>query len=170
MDSASWWWRYAAVLTVVCGLVLGGCPADDDDSSGDDDTAGDDDVGDDDAATEFYLAQELAGVTSGTPCPDCDYTLDITYTTALEEGTCAVCIAFPDGLVTLAYDSDYQGQYTVILLGVGGQWYFWYLAYPGAGGHSLEFESFGGGYTQTGYWDVSGDNSTMTGKAYNSEP
>jgi len=165
MQSASRWLRVAVTFLLASSLLFLGCPEDDDDSAGDDDT-GDDDVGDDD--TVFYQDQDLSGVTSATPCPSCDYTLDVTYTTFLSEGTCTICLAFPDGTYTLAYDSDYYESYQVILLGIGGQWYYWYGVEEGET-HTLEFDYQGGGYTQSGYWDMTGDTS-MTGKAFNSEP
>ncbi len=167
MDSAWWQWRLAGWLVAACILALGGCPADDDDSA--DDDAGDDDAGDDDM-TLFSLEQDLAGTTSGTPCPSCDYTFDVTYTTVETTGTCIECRIFPDGTWTLAYDSDYLTSYPVVLLGTGGQWYFWYYALLGEDGHTFAYEYDGAGYTQTGYWDVAGGNASMTGKAINTEP
>ncbi len=138
-----------------------------DDDVGDDDT-GDDDVGDDDTApvsmwgkawnaeTGGYLTeQDLSGPPAASPCPTCDYSFDVQYTTVSTTGTCSACAAFPDGTYGLAYDSDYyNGTYTVILLDYGGTWYFWYMAYPGQGGHYLEFAYSGTGYTQYGYWDI----------------
>jgi hypothetical protein len=168
-------------LTAILGLgvALYGCPPttpgddDDDDDAADDDAAdddasdddaGDDDMGDDDAGDDDAVGntvQSLTGVTSTTAtCADCDYTFDITYSTTEGGGS---QYALADGMYTLAYDSDYQGAYTILLFHYGGSWYYYYMAYPGQGGHTLEYVYASWG--QYGYWDVSGD--AMTGEATN---
>jgi len=167
------------------GLALYGCPPttpgddDDDDDAGDDDAgdddAGDDDMGDDDAGDDdarvvvagTYVEQSLAGATSTTATmADADYTFDITYTTVSSTGTSQY--AFPDGVYTFAYDSDYQygGYDAPSIFWYYGSWYWYYIAYPGQGGHTLEYAYPSWG--QYGYWDVTGG-TAMTGMAINTQ-
>ena len=117
---------------------------------------------------EYEIVQELSGVTAADPCPECDFTFDITYTTLSETGTCqALCgFVFPDGLHTFGYSHDYQGVMIYFSYYEYSGWYMWY--YASFDGSHLEFWWHGHGYTQGGYWDVDGE--TMTGMAINTEP
>jgi len=181
----TWGWR---ALLLLLGIGLLGCfevrngpdydddTVDDDswgDDDGGDDDAGDDDGGDDDDGAGCYLEQTLDGVPAASPCPDCDYTFDVTYTTVDSDGSCTLGPPFADGVHTLAFDSDWtylsSGPYEVILIDDNG-WRFWYRAYSGQGGHSLEFSYQGNGYTMSGYWDIAGEGAAMTGLAINTEP
>ena len=119
-------------------------------------------------SSEYELVQELDGVTAADPCPDCEFTFDITYTTVSETGSCgALCgFTFPDGVHTFGYSDPYQGVMIYFSYYEYAGWYVWY--YAEFDGTHLDFWWNGHGYTQGGYWDVAGD--TMTGLAINSEP
>jgi len=168
-------WRWAWLLVALCAAAWLGCPAGNDDDAADDDAAdddaADDDGADDDSADPYARDQTLLGteITDEEQiCQSCNYTFEVTYLTADEDGECNYCGFFPDGVYTLAYDSNYYGGGSAIFYGYGGHFYYWYAAYPGAGGHSFEFYYQQGGYTQMGYWDV--DHGSMTGMAYYTEP
>ena len=143
-----------------------------DDDAGDDD-ASDDDAGDDDGGGTCTLEQSLSGVPSSSPCPDCDYTFDVTYTTVSSEGSCTLGAPFADGVHRLALDTDWtyltNGPYEVILVDDNG-WRFWYHAYPYQGGHSLEYGYQGNGYSMSGYWNIAAEGAAMSGLAINSQP
>jgi len=167
------WWIFLAA----CGLALAwlGCPQDDDDSAGDDDAgdddAADDDSADDDSADPYSRSQDLSGTLVSEDdggCTTCTYTFEITYLTDTVVGSCSACSFFADGVYLMAYDNSFYGGGAALLYGYGGKFYYWYAAYPGAGGHTLEFYYQYGGFTQFGYWDVAGD--TMTGKTFYTEP
>jgi hypothetical protein len=118
--------------------------------------------------SEFDLVQELSGVTSTDPCPDCEFTFDVTYTTVSQSGSCYLTcdFLFQDGDHTFGYSSA-QGMVMVYFSYYQyGGWYGWY--YATFDGSRLDFYWNGHGYTQGGYWDV--DGGTMTGLAINSEP
>jgi hypothetical protein len=116
----------------------------------------------------FELVQELSGAAAADPCPDCEFTFDITYTTLSQTGSCSATCGFlyPDGVHTFGY-SSVQGMVMVYFSYYDySGWYGWYYAtFDGA---RVDFYWNGHGYTQGGYWDVDGE--TMTGLAINSEP
>ena len=118
---------------------------------------------------EFELVQSLEGGPASIPCPDCDFTFDVVYTTVSQTGSCdALCgFTFPDGVpIPMGFDESY-GMIMMFISYYGYEgWYGWYYAYPSD--DLIEFGWYGYGYTQQGYWDVDGDQ--MTGLAINSEP
>jgi len=176
------------LIVLILGLALWGCPPtytgdddDDNDDNGDDDTGdddtgdddtGDDDTGDDDTGDDdtgpggYYLEQALTGGPPTYQCPECEFAFDVTYSTVTEQGTCAACIAFADGVYPLGWMSDYSIVVLYIYYPPYAGWYLWY--YGSATGTHVEFYWNGSGYSQYGYWDVQPPN--MSGMAFNSEP
>ena len=141
---------------LVLGMMFTACGGGDDDDSaaGDDDVVGDDDdvVGDDDDATGG--------------CPGCTYSFDINYTTANENGACMFCIHLDPGTWSLGYGSG-----TVYLEFPGYGWYWWY--YGAMSGDTVDFWYSGYYYDytldQSGYWNITGGGSDMTGRATTEE-
>ena len=108
----------------------------------------------------YMRRQELSGTSSASPCPGCEYTFDITYTTVLQNGTSLFGIDLDDGQYSLGYDGDYLyggNTYELIFMDYYGSWYIWYMAEAGYGGHDIAFSwyDYNGSYTvsQYGYWD-----------------
>ncbi len=175
------WTKLFLTAVLGLGLALYGCPPtsppgdddDDDDDDASDDDAGDDDMGDDDMGDDDMgdddtgggaMVQSLTGVASSTVCQTCDYSMDITYTTIQSASS---QYALPDGVYTFAYDSDYtySGYDAPSIFIYYSGWGFWYAAYPGQGGHTLELAY--SPYGQYGYWDVVGQGDSMTGQVTN---
>ena len=108
----------------------------------------------------YLREQGYRGTHTAAPCPDCDYAFDITMTTSFQTGTCDVCWDLDDSVYSMAFDSDYGGTSQAVLLYSPDyqSWYFWYHAYAGQGGHSLElvYEYTYYTYTfyQSGHWDL----------------
>ncbi len=108
----------------------------------------------------YMRRQELSGTSSASPCPGCEYTFDITYTTVLQNGTSLWGLDLDDGQYSLGYDGDYLyggNTYELIFMDYYGSWYLWYMAAAGYNGHDIGFSwyDYYGSYTvsQYGYWD-----------------
>ena len=104
----------------------------------------------------YFRAQDLTG-TSTTHCPGCDYTFDITFTTASQNGTCMWCYDLDDDVYALGFSDSLGAIY--LYYDTYGAWYWWYYASAG-GAHDVEFWYDAYYYTyafeQEGYWDWTG--------------
>ncbi len=158
------------------GLALFGCPpdseGDDDDAAGDDDdVVGDDDdvVGDDDdvVGDDDDVVGDDDDAAAG--CPGCVYEFAITFTTDAQNGECMWCWDLADGTYDMGYGSGavyllYAGYY-------GEAWYWWY--YGTQSGDTVDFwyDSYYYDYAfaQSGYWNITGGGSAMTGMATTEE-
>ena len=107
---------WLAVLTLALGLVLMGCPADDDDDDVADDDVADDDVADDDSATDDDVADDDTAAST----EDCwDVALDAdgegTYTHSFGESHERYSYYSEDGVAhivaTLYWDEDSRGDW-----------------------------------------------------------